>query len=71
VLADGTSLPIPCGDFGTSLAERSHEVRSVGEGSTSEKPDHLHRWLLRARREGPGSCRAAAKQDDKIAPSYT
>jgi hypothetical protein len=36
-----------------------------------EEPDHRHRRLLRARRKRPSRYRAAAKQDDEIAPSYT
>jgi hypothetical protein len=38
----------------------------------TDKADTQHlRLLLRARRERPTSRRAAAKQDDEIAPSYT
>jgi hypothetical protein len=36
-----------------------------------EQPDHRHRWLLRVRRHRPCRYRAAAKQDDEIAPSYS
>jgi hypothetical protein len=43
-------------------------VRRCGE----EHADAAHTLaLLRARRERPGGRRAAAKQDDEIAPSYT
>jgi hypothetical protein len=35
-----------------------------------DEPDHRHRWLLCARRNRPGRCRAAAKQDEEFAPSY-
>jgi hypothetical protein len=36
-----------------------------------EQADHRHRRLLRTRHERPRGRRAAAKQDDEIAPSYT
>src|SRR6516225_10046958 len=41
-------------------------------GERDEHADAPHPLaLLRARRERPRHCRAAAKQDDEIAPSYT
>src|SRR5262249_53259172 len=54
-----------------ALPQSIDNKREAGSGCASEKPDHWHRRLLRPRRERPRRYRAAAKQDDEIAPSYT
>jgi hypothetical protein len=46
--------------------------RRIVRGCVHEHADAPHSLaLLRARRERPRGGRAAAKQDDEIAPSYT
>jgi hypothetical protein len=59
------------------LLQLLHERRDAGlafrivRGQVHEHPDAAHPLgLLRAGRERPSRCRAAAKQDDEIAPSY-
>jgi DNA mismatch repair protein MutH len=37
---------------------------TIGGGCTVEKPDHRHRRLLRARREGPRRSSAAEERDE-------
>src|SRR6516162_4586322 len=61
-------LALDIAGFGQALTEgRSH--RRVRPGRrTVEKPDHRHRRLLRARRDGP--CRRAAEQRDERAPPH-
>jgi hypothetical protein len=39
--------------FLEALAERSYQVRGVGERGAPEEPDRRHRGLLGARRERP------------------
>jgi hypothetical protein len=65
---DGASLD-PA-EFTQSRCKRSGPW-TPGRGVGAYEPDHgqLAR-LLCARRDRPGRCRAAAKQDDEIAPSY-
>jgi hypothetical protein len=57
--------------FGQSSVKCRYKLASRFQRRAAEKADHRHRRLLRARHERPRSCRAAAKQDDEIAPSYT
>jgi hypothetical protein len=49
---------------------RQH-VRCTCGRSALEEPNNWHRGLLRACRQRARNSRAAAKQDDEIAPSYT
>src|SRR5262249_36363031 len=64
-------LALDVADFAQALPEREQTVCERDSRSTAEEPDHRHRRLLRTRREWPRGRRAAAKQDDEIAPSYT
>jgi hypothetical protein len=58
--------------FGQALAKRSYHPFHWSGRTQTEEPDHQHcLLLLRARRKRPRRYRAAAKQDDEIAPSYT
>jgi hypothetical protein len=67
---DGDVAAFDVAGFPQALAEcRPRQLGRLGRCSV-EISDHRHRRLLRARRERP-RCRAAAKQDDEIAPSYT
>jgi len=56
--------------FFQALAEPAQAVWVVKVGRIdAEKPDHRHRWLLRACRERPSGCRADDKRN-KIAPPH-
>src|SRR5262249_60329544 len=44
---------------------------TIGGGCTVEKPDHRHRRLLRARREGPRRSSAAEERDEAAPYSIT
>ncbi|SRR6266480_2572284 len=50
-------------DFAEVFAERGYIVRAGIGGPVSDKPDHRHRRLLRARREWP-RCGAADYRDE-------
>ena len=52
------------------LAERGDVVGERIRSFSEEDADERHRRLLRAGRERPRGRRAAAKQDDEIAPSH-
>ena len=62
---DRDVLPLNVTCFLQSLAKCRHKRRCRSERRASEKPNHRHRQLLRARRERPR--RRAAKQRDEIA----
>src|SRR5262245_51674417 len=64
---DRDVLPLDEACFLQALAERGHQVPSVGKRRTAEEPDHRH-CLLRARREGPGRRRTAEQSDELAAP---
>jgi hypothetical protein len=51
-----------------AFAERGHKPRGAIGRPVSDKPDHRHRRLLRARGERPRDCRTAEKRDE-LAPS--
>jgi hypothetical protein len=54
--------------FLQALAEYTQKVRHRVRRSGVEKPDHRHRWLLRARRERPRGCGAAQKANELTSP---
>ena len=69
---DSHILALDVTGFGQALAKRSYQPSHRSGRTQTEEPDHRHRLLLlRARRKRPRRYRAAAKQDDEIAPSYT
>src|SRR5262249_57250222 len=51
-------------------AERSQHIHRILWRSAAHKPDHRHRRLLGARREGPGGS-ASAKQTDELATPHS
>jgi hypothetical protein len=51
-----------------ALAKCTHAVRVAVGVCGVEEPDHRHRQLLRACREGPSSC--AAEERDELAPPH-
>src|SRR5262249_20435376 len=52
-----------------AMPERGHKVGSAAGRRGAENPDHRHRLLLRARREGPR--RRAADERDELAPPHS
>ena len=55
--------------FAQALVERSHTTRPQVKRFASEKPNHRHCRLLRARSKRPRSRRTAKKRDE-LAPSH-
>jgi hypothetical protein len=69
VVLDEHVLALDVAAFAEAFGECGCMARGAIERPTTDKPDHRHRWLLRPCRQRPRR-RAAAKQDDKFAPSY-
>jgi hypothetical protein len=60
VVLDRHVLAFHDADFAEAFAERGYMVRTGIGGPDSDKPDHRHRRLLRARGERPRRRRAAS-----------
>jgi hypothetical protein len=66
---------LPLYGLGLDVAQALHKSKgalAIEQPGVGQIPNGWQlRRLLRARRERPRGSRAAAKQDDEIAPSYT
>ena len=61
MILDRHVLAFDVAGFGQSPAKCVDEMPARSERLRIEHPDHLHRWLLRARRERPRDCCAAER----------
>src|SRR5262249_44467249 len=66
-ILDRDVLALDKSGFVQTLPKRVNKMRRTGCRRISEKSDHRHRCLLRARREGP-RCRATEKRDELPSP---
>src|SRR5262245_60801534 len=67
-ILDRDILTLDITGLAQALAERTHTVRVSLRRCGTEKPNHRHRRLLRARREWPRGRRAAEQRDEFAAP---
>ena len=56
---DRHGLALDIASFFQAAAKSVHELGVVTGAPATEETDHRHRWLLGARSERPGECRAA------------
>jgi hypothetical protein len=63
VVLDRHVLAFGVASFGQTFAERGHITHDGFWCCGVDKPDHGHRWLLRAANERPRGCRAAEQRD--------
>src|SRR5262249_7875924 len=71
VVLDEHVLALDVAAFAEAFAERGCRAGGAIERPTADKADHWQRWLLRARRERPGGCRAADKRDELAAGAHS
>ena len=64
VVLDRHVLAFDVAGFVEAFAERGHKARGGIGRPVSDKPDHRHRRLLRARGERPCTAAAAKKRDE-------